>query len=150
MNRSRGSNKCRRLDPRNIKPFPAPHVLAHHLVVEQDHVAGRLLELRAVPLVGVAREPVDLGAQQPAQVVGVCRPAKGAVQRNRLSRIRFFVELFFVHKCYPCAALSNRVAIARPARVPSATASTTSRPPLTQSPPAKYRGFVVWPVALSP
>src|SRR5438067_10039584 len=29
------------------------------------------------------------------------------------------------------------------ARLPSATASTTSRPPLTQSPPAKYLGLLV-------
>ena len=35
------------------------------------------------------------------------------------------------------------------ARLPSATASTTSRPPLTQSPPAKYFGLLVRPVARS-
>src|ERR1035441_8026952 len=32
------------------------------------------------------------------------------------------------------------------ARLPSATASTTSRPPFAQSPPAKYLGLVVCPV----
>ncbi len=37
-------------------------------------------------------------------------------------------------------------AMPRAARLPSATASTTSRPPLTQSPPAKYLGWAVWPV----
>ena len=40
-------------------------------------------------------------------------------------------------------------AIASAARLPSATASTTSRPPFTQSPPAKYFGFAVCPVARS-
>ena len=42
-----------------------------------------------------------------------------------------------------------RCAMARAARLPSATASTTSRPPLTQSPPAKYRGLPVCPVGRS-
>jgi hypothetical protein len=32
-----------------------------------------------------------------------------------------------------------------PARFPSATASTTSRPPLVQSPPEKNFGYEVWP-----
>ena len=46
-------------------------------------------------------------------------------------------------------ASERRSAIAIPARLPSATASTTSRPPFTQSPPAKYFGFDVCPVARS-
>src|ERR1017187_2522547 len=41
---------------------------------------------------------------------------------------------------------SSLRAIPAAARLPSATASTTSRPPFTQSPPAKYRGLLVWPV----
>ena len=37
--------------------------------------------------------------------------------------------------------------MARAARLPSSTASTTSRPPLTQSPPTKYFELVVWLVS---
>src|SRR5580700_2044766 len=41
-----------------------------------------------------------------------------------------------------CAGASH-ASIPRPAAMPSATASTTSRPPFTQSPPAKYFGLPV-------
>jgi hypothetical protein len=39
------------------------------------------------------------------------------------------------------------VSIERAARLPVRTASTTLPPPFTTSPPAKKRGFEVWPVS---
>ena len=63
-----------------------------------------------------------------------------ASQNGFGQRIRRFAKLVrqISHAAIPCAA-----------RFPSATASTTSLPPFTQSPPAKYFGLEVCPVSAS-
>src|ERR1700733_4200184 len=93
-------NKSGGLDARNLELLAAPHVLAHHLVVQQHHITGSLLEFGAVALVGVARQPFYFAPQQPAQIVRLRAPAKRAVQRRGLLRLRFFVKPSFVHECF--------------------------------------------------
>src|SRR5258707_8572532 len=51
-------NKRGCFDARNVETFAAAHVLAHYFVVQQDHVASGLTELGAVPLIGIARQPI--------------------------------------------------------------------------------------------
>ena len=75
-------DKSRRLHARDVETFPAAHVFAHYLVVQQHHVAGGLLEFRAVALVGAAGQAVDFGAHQPSQIVCFRRPAEWTVQRG--------------------------------------------------------------------
>ena len=101
-------NERRGLDARNLKLLPASHVLAHHLVIQQDHVAGGLLEFRAVALVGMARQPVHFGPHQPAQIVSLRSPAEGAVQSRRLLGFGFFVKSSFVHNYFRSYATMRR------------------------------------------
>src|SRR5580692_4561810 len=58
-------NKCCGLDAGNVETFPASHVFAHYLVIQQNHIAGGLLELGAVAFVGVTGQAVHFGANQP-------------------------------------------------------------------------------------
>src|SRR5579862_8507990 len=60
-------NKRHGLNAGYIETFAASHVLAHDLIVQQDHVAGSLLEFGAITLVGLARQAVHLGSDQPTQ-----------------------------------------------------------------------------------
>src|SRR5579871_5472484 len=110
------SEKRHGLDARHIKPFPAAHVLTHDLVLEQDHIAGSLGELGAVALVGMARQAVDLGPDQPLQVVGLRAAATRAVQRGGLGSLGFFVKGALVHRVYYTAASSATLTKLRSSR----------------------------------
>src|SRR5438046_3111844 len=75
-----------RLDAGNVETLAATHVLAGDLVVEQNHIALRLLELCAVAFVSAGWKPILLLPHQPAQIVRFRRPAEWALQPGGLGR----------------------------------------------------------------
>jgi len=90
-------DKRRCLDPRNLEALSAAEVLAHHLVVYQDHIAEGLGKAGSVALVGAGGQEIEFLTHQPAQFVCFGRPAKRAVQRRRFRRFGFAVELPLFH-----------------------------------------------------
>ena len=84
-----GFDEHDRLLRRDLELALAP--LAHHHVVEADHVIAELAEHRAVPLIRAGRQPLLLGSKRPADLILVPVTALAAGERRRLA-LRFFVE----------------------------------------------------------
>lgn len=86
-----------RFDTGNVETFPAAHVLARGLIVDQHHVALGFGELSAVAFVASAGHTVLLLTDDPFQFVGIGGAAIGAVQLRRLARAGFGIESSLVH-----------------------------------------------------
>ncbi len=97
----RRSNKGHGLDAGNIKVLAAAHVLAHHLVVQQHHVAGGLLEFGAVALVGMARAAGLLCVRSSQRRSYVSEPRQnGQCSVAGFVVCGFFVKRSFVHNSF--------------------------------------------------
>src|ERR1019366_8476377 len=59
-----------RFDAGDVEGAAAVEILAGGLVVEEDHVALRLGELGAVPIIGAGRQAILLFAHHPPELVG--------------------------------------------------------------------------------
>jgi hypothetical protein len=75
-----GLQECHGLNARNLKPFPAPDILARHHIVLAHHIGLRLCKPRAVALVGIAGQVVLFAPYQPAKLVLIGFTAVGTSQ----------------------------------------------------------------------
>ena len=84
-------------DAGHLKRSAAAYFLTGDFIVEQDHVAGGLGKLGAIPFVCISREAINFAAHQPAKIVGIARSAERAAQSGRLCHLRFTVEGALIH-----------------------------------------------------
>jgi hypothetical protein len=68
-------NESHRLDSGDIKPFPAPHILAPNHVVPTHHIALRLGKTGPVAIIGSTRQLGLLSPYQPPQLILTLLPA---------------------------------------------------------------------------
>ena len=86
-----------RLHSGNIKPLPAPRVLALHEIIAAKHIGLRVGKFRAVTFVGVAAQYLLLGTHQPPDLVAVRVPAVQAREVRWLPSFRLVEEIPFIH-----------------------------------------------------
>ena len=93
-----GLNKNDGLRGRNLKTPSAPHIFAHQLIVDANHIIARFFKAHTVGFVRVSRRVLFLDALEPAAVVVVALAAKRA-DKACCFRFLFLVKnIAFVHK----------------------------------------------------
>src|SRR5579864_4899521 len=87
---------------RNVKPFPAPHILASHHVVFPHHVRPELGKARPVALVGPSRQLTLFGTHDPRNFILRRLVAMRTIQRRRLLFLLLVKEISLFHVTNYC------------------------------------------------
>ena len=85
------------MQPADLKPLSAPHVLADHHVVAPDHISSRLRESGFIAFVGAAGELLLLRPDQPLHFVIVRLVAMRTIQVVLLLFRPFVVKVALFH-----------------------------------------------------
>ena len=101
------SNEHNRLRRRYLETFSAPHIFAHQLIVDADHVVARLLELCTFKLAQIARRIAFFCSFDPANVVIVSLAARRARVVRLLCLLSLIKNIAFMHNANIVALLPS-------------------------------------------
>ena len=82
---------------RDLKAFPAPHILACEHIVDANHVVAGLLKLGTLVFVDVAWGILFLGPLHPANLIIIPLAAMRAGKTRRLRLLLLVTNISFVH-----------------------------------------------------
>jgi hypothetical protein len=104
-------------------PPRAAKILARDLIIQQHHVRQELREPGAIPLIGAARELLQLLAHQPAQIVRIAQRRRARLSKAHPVRTGTH-GLSSLHAVYPLGRRHQRVIPAPKAPTPALCPAT--------------------------